>query len=279
VVVLVDKDRVKSALHAIRHMGIDTLILDDGMQYLHLRHRLDVCLIDRQAPFGNEHLLPRGTLREPPGNLRRASYIFITKSDGSGNAALIQRIRRYNRTGGNHRVRPSIPLPARALHRCANPAGMVTAISTWERSAVLLSRQALKPGFATSAPALRSRADSPTITEFTERELQDFMAALHPTRPRLQSITTEKDSVRFPPKRETLEIPIPIYFLRVEIEILTGHESWQSLIDRICKPQPFSGLQQRYFRVKIVDCGCEAAHGRALLLAQIKSHSSVLVDC
>src|SRR4029434_11250703 len=35
VVVLVDKDRVKSALHAIRHMGIDTLILDDGMQYLH----------------------------------------------------------------------------------------------------------------------------------------------------------------------------------------------------------------------------------------------------
>ena len=35
----------------------------------HLKHRLDIVLIDRQAPFGNEFLLPRGTLREPPRNL------------------------------------------------------------------------------------------------------------------------------------------------------------------------------------------------------------------
>ena len=39
-------------------------------------------LIDRQQPFGNEHLLPRGTLREPPSHLARAHTIFITKSDG-----------------------------------------------------------------------------------------------------------------------------------------------------------------------------------------------------
>src|SRR4051794_28865010 len=98
VIVLVDKDRVKSASHAIRHMGVDTLILDDGMQYLHLKHRLEICLIDRQAPFGNEFLLPRGTLREPPANLRRANYIFITKTPAGGNAQLIERIRLHNRT-------------------------------------------------------------------------------------------------------------------------------------------------------------------------------------
>src|SRR3954470_6981074 len=73
VVVLVDKDRVRAALHAVEAMQCDTLLLDDGMQYLPLKHRLEICLIDRQAPFGNEHLLPRGTLREPPANLRRAS--------------------------------------------------------------------------------------------------------------------------------------------------------------------------------------------------------------
>ena len=43
-------------------------------------------------------LLPRGTLREPPRNLRRASYVFITKSSGEPNDELIGRIRRYNRT-------------------------------------------------------------------------------------------------------------------------------------------------------------------------------------
>ena len=98
VIVLVDKDRVKSGLFAIKELKADTLLLDDGLQYLHLKHRLDIVLIDRQAPFGNEYLLPRGTLREPPRNLRRASYIFITKSTGESNEQLIQRIREYNRT-------------------------------------------------------------------------------------------------------------------------------------------------------------------------------------
>src|ERR1700760_2934184 len=71
VIVLVDKDRVKSGRFAIDKWKVDTLLLDDGLQYLHLKHRLDIVLVDRQAPFGNEFLLPRGTLREPPRNLRR----------------------------------------------------------------------------------------------------------------------------------------------------------------------------------------------------------------
>src|SRR5467141_1769479 len=98
VIVLVDKDRVKSGLFAIDKWQVDTLLLDDGFQYLHLKHRLDMVLVDRQAPFGNEFLLPRGTLREAPRNLRRASYIFITKNTGESNETLIERIRRYNRT-------------------------------------------------------------------------------------------------------------------------------------------------------------------------------------
>ena len=95
--VVVDKDRVKAGLHAIRELGADTLLLDDGLQYLRLRHRIDIVLVDRTAPFGNEHLLPRGTLREPRRQLKRASYIFITKCDGSDNSELIARLRRYNR--------------------------------------------------------------------------------------------------------------------------------------------------------------------------------------
>src|SRR5690606_33336947 len=71
---------------------------DDGMQYLDLAHALDIVLVDARSPFGTDALLPRGTLREPPRNLSRASYIFITKCDGTSNSDLIRRIRRYNRT-------------------------------------------------------------------------------------------------------------------------------------------------------------------------------------
>src|ERR1700745_2226505 len=61
--VVVDKDRVKGGLHAIKTLRADTLLLDDGLQYLHLKHRLDIVLMYRQGAFGNEILLSRGPVR------------------------------------------------------------------------------------------------------------------------------------------------------------------------------------------------------------------------
>src|SRR5258705_1612928 len=100
VIVLVDKDRVKAGRSAIEKFGCDTLLLDDGFQYWKLAgRRRDIVLIDSQQPFGNEKLLPRGTLREPPSHLARASTIFITKSDG--NTGLLRaRIAKYNPGAG-----------------------------------------------------------------------------------------------------------------------------------------------------------------------------------
>src|SRR5712672_2257793 len=100
VIVLVDKDRVKGGRYAIEKFGCDTLLLDDGFQYWKLRgRRHDVVLVDRQQPFGNERLLPRGTLREPPSHLARAGTIFITKSDGKTDE-LRRRIEQLNPTAG-----------------------------------------------------------------------------------------------------------------------------------------------------------------------------------
>ena len=52
VVVLVDKDRVKSGRYAIEKFGCDTLLLDDGFQYWKLRgRRRDIVLVDFPAAF------------------------------------------------------------------------------------------------------------------------------------------------------------------------------------------------------------------------------------
>src|SRR2546427_4978887 len=100
VVVLVDKDRVKSGRYAIEKFGCDTLLLDDGFQYWRLRgRRQDVVLVDCQQPFGNGLMLPRGNLREPPSHLARANTIFITKSNGH-TAELRRRIADLNPTAG-----------------------------------------------------------------------------------------------------------------------------------------------------------------------------------
>ena len=81
VVVLVDKNRVKSGRYAIEKFGCDTLLLDDGFQYWDLRgRRHDVVLVDRQQPFGNEHLLPRGTLRDPRRTSRAPRRFSLPKA-------------------------------------------------------------------------------------------------------------------------------------------------------------------------------------------------------
>ena len=243
VIVLVDKDRVKSGRFAIDRWGVDTLLLDDGLQYLHLKHRLDMVLVDRQAPFGNEFLLPRGTLREAPRNLRRASYIFITKNTGEPNDALIQRIRRYNRTA--------------EIIECAHKPLYLQNVFSDEQ----LPLERLRDAFIGSicgiaAPesfegALKKLGAHVDLAKryidhhyYTEAELINFMHRCI-RRDLAMIVTTEKDAVRMPRLTEA-QVEVSIYFLRVEIEILSGHESWEHCVARICKPQPMLS-PERFF--------------------------------
>ena len=241
VVVLVDKDRVKSGLFAIKELKADTLLLDDGLQYLHLKHRLDIVLIDKQAPFGNEHLLPRGTLREPPRNLRRASYIFITKSTGEPNDQLIKRIRRYNRTA------EIIECAHQPLHLQNVLTGDLVPLETLRDIYVgsicgIAAPESFEGGLQKLGARLELSKRYTDHHRYTEAELNSFITRC--VRRDLEMIvTTEKDAVRFPRLAKT---EVPIYFLRVEIEILSGHESWEHCVARICKPQPMLS-PERFF--------------------------------
>ncbi len=241
VVVLVDKDRVKSGLFAIEQMRADTLLLDDGLQYLHLKHRLDIVLIDRQAPFGNEFLLPRGTLREPPHNLRRASYIFITKSTGTSNEKLTERIRRYNRTA------EIIECAHKPLHLQDVVTGGIAPLRKLDGAFVgsfcgIAAPESFENGLRQLGAKIEIAKRFIDHHRYSEAEIQNFISRC--IRRDLEMIvTTEKDAVRFPRLNKT---DVPIYFLRVEIEILSGHESWDHCVNRICQPQPLL-TPERFF--------------------------------
>ena len=229
VVVLVDKDRVKSGRYAIEKFGCDTLLLDDGFQYWDLRgRRHDVVLIDRQQPFGNEHLLPRGTLREPPSHLARAQTIFITKSDGN-TAALRERIKKLNATA--------------AIIECVHQPLYFEDVFTGERKGLelmagkkvaSLSGIAQPESFENSLVKLGGElvyakrfADHHRFTQ------QEILNAINRSKKRQAEmiVTTQKDAVRFP-KIDRRDVPF--YFMRVEIKIVDGADGFQDCVRKIC---------------------------------------------
>jgi tetraacyldisaccharide 4'-kinase len=229
VVVLVDPDRVKAGRYAIEKYNCDTLLLDDGFQYLRLKSRMHVVLVDRCAPFGNNHLLPRGILREPRRNLRRANFIFLTKCDGTDNSALLKQLRSLN--------------PRAEIIECTHHPLYFQDVYSADRRPLefikgkrigTISGIAMPEGFETRLCELGAElvyakryADH---HRFSQQEILNMI-----NRSILKEadliITTEKDAVRFP-KLDRRDLPI--YYMRVEIKILRGAKDFNDAVERIC---------------------------------------------
>jgi tetraacyldisaccharide 4'-kinase len=89
--VIVGQNRVKAGWLAIEKFAPDVIVLDDAFQHLKLVRDIDLVLLDYHRPYGNNHLLPRGTLREPISALARADAFILTRCDavlGEDQAAL-----------------------------------------------------------------------------------------------------------------------------------------------------------------------------------------------
>ncbi len=230
VCVVVDRDRVYAGEYAIRHFGADIIILDDGMQYLPLRGSINLLLVDKTNPFGNEHLLPRGILREPVSHLYRGSYIFLTKSDGVPAPELVEKIRKFNPTSEiiecTHRPKrlcscfgnlPDIELSAMKNRRVATFSG----IATPDKFEEFVRR------YGAQIVYNRRFFDH---HRFSEKDLDEVFSSA-----RLAGaewvVTTEKDMVRL---SQDLRPSLPVYFLRLEIEILSDSDSFESAVERIC---------------------------------------------
>ena len=228
VAVVVDRNRVKAGRYAVKRLGCDTIILDDGFQYQKLKHSIEVVLVDATNPFGNGNMLPRGILREPVRNLKRADIVFLTKCRGDVSAVKAE-IRKHNATAEivecNHtpRVlkdvwsREEFPLDwlqgktVCTLSGIASPKGFENSLRHLGAKVVWCERY-----------ADHHRYDASEILYALNRTADMGADAL---------VTTEKDAVRFP-RFETS--PVRCLYLRIAIEILAGGESFTQIINRIC---------------------------------------------
>ncbi|MDR2377788.1 MAG: tetraacyldisaccharide 4'-kinase [Puniceicoccales bacterium] len=227
VCVLVDRNRVKAGQYAIRHLGADVLLLDDGLQYLPLKGHLYCTLWDKTQALEQQHLLPRGVLREPLEQLRRASCLLLSKSDGRCDEALNRRLRAYN-------------AQAPMLECCHRPKFFIRhadgqrELLQWvegKRIAILSGiarpesfEQFLRELGAHIAYHQRFSDHHP----FGQDDLERFDRCVQ-----LQAIdailTTEKDSVRI---RRDFPFCAPLHYLRIEIAILPNAQALEDVLFR-----------------------------------------------
>ena len=85
-----DPDRVKAARVAVDELETQVILMDDGFQHRRLHRDLNLVVIDVTCPFGFGYLLPRGLLREPIKNLRRADLIVLTRCHSVSESKIVE---------------------------------------------------------------------------------------------------------------------------------------------------------------------------------------------
>ena len=229
-VAIANPNRVAAGELAVEQYGADAGVLDDGFQHRRLARDLDLLLIDATEPFGFGHVLPRGLLREPVQNLRRADVVVITRCDQVPSETLDQ-IEAAVRA-----IAPQMPL----LHAVHQPAGFADLAGQLMPNPPT-GRVGAFAGIARPAAFARTLADlgcTPAATRwwpdhhiYTEADLAALRRWVLESR--LDAlVTTEKDAVKL--TRLDADWPVPVAALRIDLALLAdGGKILDEMIDRV----------------------------------------------
>ncbi|HSZ54259.1 MAG TPA: tetraacyldisaccharide 4'-kinase [Tepidisphaeraceae bacterium] len=196
------------------HREIDFILLDDGFQHRRIGRDLDIVLISAVNPFGFDHVLPRGLLREPLSGLRRAGTIVITHAESVDAHELGQIERRLR----DHA--PGIPL-YRAAHR---QAGLREGGTDHPIEKLSLGKYFIFSGIANPQVFERQLArvaaplGSGSFPDHHQYTLAELLSIERDARAAGAQVlvTTEKDWVKIEPFAGSIELPIWRAQMRIE---------------------------------------------------------------
>jgi tetraacyldisaccharide 4'-kinase len=240
--VVIGKERAVSGEYAVKQLNAQVIILDDAYQHWQLARDLDIVLIDSLNRFGNNFLLPRGTLREPLTNLNRAHAFLLTKVDQTTDNArdsirdtLIQYNDKALIVESIHRPRWFIEIESwyKGVRDCG-----IALENVRGQSVVAISAIGNPSSFEQTIADIEVNViDSlrfPDHHHYTMSEMQWAMErAVKKGANAL--VTTEKDAVKIPAEFIHSHRPLPVYVLGIEVRFLDGYEEFMHLIEETLK--------------------------------------------
>ena len=230
--VLIGPERAKTGQYAIDHFGAEVAILDDGFQHWQLERDLDVVLIDAVNVFGNGHILPRGTLREPISHLQRADVFLLTKVDQAAKGSIEYICNTIDKYSKDAVVVESIHQPQSCVeltewgHNIASQGMPISSIKGKRIVAVsaIGNPASFEQTLCDAGAELIESLRFPDHHEYSEEEMLDAIEqALAQDAEAI--VTTEKDAVKIPQsvaENADGKPNLPIYVLTVEVVMQKG---------------------------------------------------------
>ena len=222
--VLVGKDRFRIGQMALQHFRIRGLLLDDGYQHLQLYRDLNIMLIDSQTVFGDQHLFPRGILREPLAYLHRAQLFLLTKVEHLEACQPLEAIL--------YKINPA----SKVFHSHYEPMGLISPDGKWETPSSLQGKRVLalsgiaNPDYFTF---LLTKCGGKVVEEVIFPDHHDYtLNDLTFIREKVNEVdwvvTTEKDMVKL---KEWKVNHLPIRALRIEVKLWEEKEFFQRVME------------------------------------------------
>lgn len=219
------------------HPEIDVILLDDGFQHRRLHRDLDLVLIDAlRSPF-EDHLLPRGFLREPVESLRRAEVIALTRADLAGEEALA------DLRASIARVRGAVPeVEFAASWSCVDSSDVVEPRPVeWlrGRSFVALCGIGHPEAFLAMAGRAGARlADTIILPDHARYDSALLARAARRAAGTDGLLTTAKDWVKIEPLMRQHPLNVAVHRPRLEMVPLCGGEALVARILDLLSPGP-----------------------------------------
>ena len=240
VAVVIGANRTITGDYAVKNLNAEVIILDDGYQHWQLARDLDIVLIDTVNVFGNNFLLPRGTLREPLTNLNRACAFLLTKVDQSTDDArdtIRDTLARYN---SRALVVESVHSPRCFIeiedwYKGVRPEMVALEAVRGQR---VMAFSAIGNPFSFEQTLIDTGAELtdserfPDHHDYTMAEMQCIMQKAVEMEVRAL-VTTEKDAVKIPSEFIHSERPLPLYVLGIEVEFTDGQQELMKMIRAI----------------------------------------------
>jgi 3-deoxy-D-manno-octulosonic-acid transferase len=212
----VGADRYTCGRKLLEALDADVFVLDDGFQHWRLARDFDVVLIDAWDPFGGGEVFPRGRLREELDALGRANAFVITRVEpGVRTDAIEHELRRWNARAPVFRSR-------------VTPRGWLEVGTGAEVDALPGGAVSAFCGLANPRPFWRSLESLGLDVRFRwafgdhhsyrVNELRRFgHKARHAGAGAV--VITEKDIPNLPPNALQILAPLPVFALRIGVEI------------------------------------------------------------